>query len=72
MRDTVTVANKAVRVLSTDEILAVSGGAPFPIQHGDGLGGLRRALGGGLLGQIATQIVHTGRRAARELTFPIF
>ena len=58
------LANNAVRVLSNDEVLAVSGGK---LQRGDGLGGLRQALGGGLLGQIATEIVHSGRRFARQL-----
>ena len=71
--DTKQTANQAVRTLSVDEILAVSGGGGGGGQgRGDGLGKLRRALGGGLLGEIATEIVHTGRRAARNLPLPIF
>ncbi len=74
MRDhTKQTAIQAGRPLSMDEILAVSGGGGGGGKgRGDGLGGLRRALGGGLLGEIATEIVHTGRRAARTLPLPIF
>ena len=64
MREDTKIASKTVRVLSDDEILAVSGGK---VARGDGLGGLRHALGGGILGQIATEIVHAGRRFARQL-----
>ena len=64
MREDTKTASKAVRVLSEDEILAVSGGK---LVRGDGLGGLRQAMGGGILGQIATEIVHIGRRVTRHV-----
>ena len=70
MREATKTANSAVRILSTDEILAVSGGKVVKLQPVGGKKG--HGGGGGLLGEIVHDIVHAGRRAARELPFQIF
>ena len=72
--DQTTTANTGVRTLTHAEILAVSGGKDGDgnesgTGRGDGLGKLRGALGGGLLGEIATVLVQTGRGIGRALPF---
>lgn len=63
---TIITASKVVddHELTNEQLDAVCGGTPANHGRGDGLGHVRDALGGGLLGEVATAIVQ-GVRSIR-------